>query len=370
MWCTNLSDITQANEQKPVWALGLMSGTSLDGVDAALLKTDGTHIFDFGESLTHHYSEADRAQLFACIEGRGDIPAAALMLTERHIEAVELLLKHSRISREEVKLLGFHGQTILHAPERGITQQIGDPALLAEKTRIPVIADFRSRDVAAGGQGAPLVPLYHAALAAELPHPVAIVNIGGVANITYIDGDTIIACDTGPGNALIDDWVRKHTGKPYDTGGAIASSANPNAEIIATLLKHPFFDLSPPKSLDRNAFAEFVAPFIAPLSEAEGAATLTEFTAATIAAIARHLPKPPKQWFITGGGRHNTTLLNTLNKHLANVSVVEATGWQGDALEAQAFAFLAVRSLYGMPLSLPTTTGVCEPTTGGAYYGL
>lgn len=347
-----------------------MSGTSLDGVDAALLKTDGVHIHEFGESLTHEYSPADRAQLFACIEGKGDIPAAALMLTERHIEAVEKLIASSHIPRHDIKLLGFHGQTILHAPDKGITQQIGMPALLAERTRIPVIADFRSRDVAAGGQGAPLVPLYHAALAEGLAHPVAIVNIGGVANVTYIDGGIVIACDTGPGNALIDDWVRAHSGKPYDVGGQIAASANPHADVVETLMKHPFFELPPPKSLDRNAFAEFVLPFIEPLSEAEGAATLTEFTATSIAAIATHLPQPPKQWLITGGGRHNATLLRLLNKHLSNILVVEATGWHGDAMEAQAFAFLAVRSLYGLPLSLPTTTGVPEPTTGGAYYGV
>lgn len=362
--------MTKESKNDAIWALGLMSGTSLDGVDAALLRTDGHSITAFGETLTHAYSEADRAQLFACIEGRGDIPAAALMLTERHIEAVEKLLASSHIPRAEIRLLGFHGQTILHAPERGITQQIGDAALLAERTRIPVIADFRSRDVAAGGQGAPLVPLYHAALAADIAQPVAIVNIGGVSNITYIDGNSIIACDTGPGNALIDDWVRSHSGKPYDVGGEIAAGANPDAAIIETLMRHPFFRLAPPKSLDRNAFAQFVQPFIEPLSEAEGAATLTEFTAASIAEIARHLPKLPVQWFITGGGRHNRTLLTALGKHLAGVSVVEATGWHGDAMEAQAFAFLAVRSLYGLPLSLPTTTGVPLPTTGGAYYGV
>ena len=357
-------------KNQPIWALGLMSGTSLDGVDAALLRTDGTRILEFGESLTHAYSDADRAQLFDCISGKGDIPTATQMLTERHIEAVESLLAQSSIPRAEIKLIGFHGQTILHAPERGITQQIGDAALLAERTRIPVIADFRSRDVAAGGQGAPLVPLYHAALAANLPHPVVIVNIGGVANITYIDGDTIIACDTGPGNAPIDDWVRRHTGIPYDVDGKIAAAIAPNEAVIAQLLAHPFFAAPPPKSLDRNGLARFIAPHIEPLELGEGASTLTEFTAASIAAIAKHLPATPKQWLITGGGRRNPTLLNSLNKHLANIVVVEGAGWHGDALEAQAFAFLAVRSLNAMPLSLPTTTGVPEPTTGGIYYGI
>ncbi|MBA4274806.1 MAG: anhydro-N-acetylmuramic acid kinase [Alphaproteobacteria bacterium] len=362
--------MSEESKNQPIWAIGLMSGTSLDGIDAALIKTDGITIEAFGESLTLDYTTDERTQLFACLEGKGDIPAAAHMLALRHADAVESLLGQSTIARSEVKLLGFHGQTILHAPERGITQQIGDAALLASRTGIPVVADFRSADVAAGGQGAPLVPLFHAALASHMPHPVVIVNIGGVSNITYIDGDTIIACDTGTGNALIDDWVRKHTGKPYDVNGQMAASANPNAEILSQLLAHPFFSQPAPKSLDRNSFKQFAAPLIETMSEGEGAATLTAFTAASIVKIADFLPKTPLQWCITGGGRHNPTLMQSLKKQLPNVCAVEQLGWQGDALEAQAFAFLAVRSLYGMPLSLPTTTGVSKPTTGGAYYSI
>ncbi len=345
-----------------------MSGTSLDGVDAALLKTNGTHIEAFGEFLTLPYSETERTQLFACLEDKGDVEAATHMLTLRHIDAVEALLAQSQIPRAEVALLGFHGQTILHAPERGITQQIGDAALLASRTRIPVIADFRSADVAAGGQGAPLVPLYHAALVAEKNHPIAIVNIGGVANITYVDGDTIIACDTGPGNALIDDWIFRHTGASFDANGQIAAAVAPNQTVLASLMAHPFFKAPPPKSLDRNSFARFVAPYIEPMELGEGAATLTAFTAASIAHAATQLPKPLKQWLITGGGRRNTTLLKMINEHLANVCVAEDSGFSGDAMEAQAFAFLAVRSLYEMPLSLPTTTGVSAPQKGGVYY--
>lgn len=358
------------SKNEPIWALGLMSGTSLDGVDAALLKTNGETITAFGESLTLPYSEAERAQLFACLKTQQASPEAECMLTLKHAEAVEALLAKTTLSRDEIKLIGFHGQTILHAPERGITHQMGDGALLASRTAIPVVADFRSADVAAGGQGAPLVPLFHAALAAQLPQPVVVVNIGGVSNITYIDGEVIIACDVGPGNALIDDWVYRHTGHPYDTNGQIAAAVAPNQAALHALMAHPFFAASPPKSLDRNSFSRFVAPLIEPMELGEGAATLTAFTAASIASITPHLPKPPQKWLIAGGGRHNPTLLNSLSKHIANISVAEGEGWNGDALEAQAFAFLAVRSRLGLPLSLPTTTGVPKPQTGGVYYEL
>lgn len=396
------------SKNEAIWALGLMSGTSLDGVDAALILTDGVRVFAHGESLTLPYSDTERAQLFACLEGKGDIAQAVHMLTLRHIDAVEALLAKSTIPRAEVKLIGFHGQTIYHAPERGITQQIGNPALLVARTGIPTIADFRSADVAAGGQGAPLVPLYHAALVNSISsplegerkpasenaagfvggeshhitelsfakaqnnrnYPIVIVNIGGVSNITYIDGEEIIACDTGAGNALMDDWVHRHTGAHYDKDGMLAAGGTVRADIVAQLLAHPFFNAPPPKSLDRNAFAKWIAPLIEPMSLGEGAATLCEFTAASIAAILLHLPRAPKQWVIAGGGRHNPTLLHMLNKHLANICVAESVGLNGDSLEAEAFAFLAVRSLNNMPLSLPSTTGVREPTLGGVYYGV
>lgn len=351
-----------------IWALGLMSGTSLDGVDAALIKTDGKRVVAHGESLTLPYTHAERAQIFACFKGEGDVPSAAHMLTLRHIDAVEALLAKSQIARTEVALIGFHGQTILHAPKRGITQQIGDAALLARKTGIPVVADFRTADVAAGGQGAPLVPLYHAALTAGFSHPVVVVNIGGVSNITYIDGDEIIACDTGPGNALMDDWMRRHTGADYDKDGMLAAAGVVQNTIVEQLLSHPFFKEYPPKSLDRNAFNQFVSPLIEPLSSGQGAATLCAFTAAAIAAIAPMLPKKPKQWIIVGGGRHNKTLLHMLNERLVNVYTAESVGFYGDALEAEAFAYLAVRSINKLPLSLPTTTGVKAPTLGGVYF--
>jgi anhydro-N-acetylmuramic acid kinase len=369
-------------EHKSLWAIGLMSGTSLDGVDAALIHTDGERVLALAESLTLPYSASERAELFACLEGTGDVEATSTMLALRHAEAVEVLLGKSSIKREEIGLLGFHGQTIFHAPEQRKTMQIGDAALLAKKTGISVVHDFRSRDVAAGGQGAPLVPLYHAALwrsgffdvrlreaGLSRASALAVLNIGGVANITYLNDDHIIACDTGPGNALIDDWVRRHTGLACDEGGKIAAAVAANEAALERLLAHPFFDAAPPKSLDRNTFARFVAPIIEPMELGEGAATLTAFTAASIVRIIPHLPSPPQLWLVAGGGRHNPTLMHELNKRLFKVLMIEDVGLNGDALEAQAFGFLAVRSLYGLPISLPTTTGVPEPMTGGYITG-
>jgi anhydro-N-acetylmuramic acid kinase len=366
------------SKNRPLWAIGLMSGTSLDGVDVALIQTDGERVLALAESLTLPYSASERADLFTCLEGTGDVEASSRMLALRHGEAVEALLSKSAIKREEVGLLGFHGQTIFHAPEQRKTVQIGDAALLANQTGISVIHDFRSRDVAAGGQGAPLVPLYHAALwrsgffdaplgAAGLSRDsaLAVLNIGGVANITYLDSQHIIACDTGAGNALIDDWVHRHTGLACDEGGKIAAAVAPSDGVLEQLLAHPFFAVAPPKSLDRNAFAKFAAPLIEPMELGVGAATLTAFTAASIARIIPHLPAPPQLWLLAGGGRHNPTLMHEIKKRLFNVVPIEDAGLNGDALEAQAFGFLAVRSLYGYPLSLPTTTGVPEPMTGG-----
>jgi anhydro-N-acetylmuramic acid kinase len=230
-----------------------------------------------------------------------------------------------------------------------------------------VVADFRSADVAAGGEGAPLAPLFHATLAATLPKPLAILNIGGVANVTWVgEGTEILAFDTGPGNALVDDWVSWHTGAAADIDGALARAGRVSAAHVARLLAAPFFDRQPPKSLDRDDFGEVVPTG---LSLEDGAATLTEMTAAAVAAATRHFPAPAHEWLVTGGGRYNPALMDALCR-LLDVAVrpVEAVGWDGDALEAQAFAYLAVRSVEGLPLSLPSTTGVARPTGGGRLF--
>jgi anhydro-N-acetylmuramic acid kinase len=362
---------TVAEVQK---VIGLMSGTSLDGVDAALIETDGEALVRPGPSLAISYDAGMRALLRTALEtARGltrgapmpaGIAEAERQLTEIHARAVTALLEKTG----PVDLVGFHGQTILHRPEQRWTWQIGDGAFLARLTGIDVVNDFRSADVAAGGQGAPFMPLYHAAMAAgsPLPKPLVVVNIGGVGNVTYIDGDLVLAFDTGPGNAPIDDWMLRHTGKPVDRNGAFAATGKVDQAALAAMLDNPYFTKLPPKSLDRLDFGFAAVEGLAP---ADGAATLAAFTAASIARAAEHFPAPPVTWIISGGGRHNEFLMAQLRARLTgNVLEAEGARWDGDALEAEGFAYLAMRSKRGLPLSLPTTTGVPQPLTGGVLH--
>ena len=358
--------------------IGLMSGTSLDGVDAALLDTDGEEVVRPGPSLTVAYTPQTRALLRAALdEARvvaqgGPVPQsireAERLLTESHAEAVKALQLKTGLSAAQVALLGFHGQTILHRPERHWTWQIGDGALLARLTGIDVVNDFRSADVKAGGQGAPLMPLYHAVLARRTgrPEPLVVVNIGGVAQVTYINDDLVLAFDTGPGNAPIDDWMQRHSGRPVDEDGAIAATGKVDGPALATMLANPFFERLPPKSLDRM---DFGMEAVEGLSPADGAATLTAFTAASLARAREHFPEGAETWIVSGGGRHNKTLMAMLKARVnAPVISAEEAGWDGDALEAQGFAYLAMRSKRGLPLSLPTTTGVKQQITGGKFW--
>jgi anhydro-N-acetylmuramic acid kinase len=350
--------------------IGLMSGTSLDGVDAAWLETDGEALGAFGPSLTLPYDAALRGDLRRILDRapglRPDDPDlldATRRLTEAHIAAVR------RIGMP-ADLIGFHGQTILHDPGQRRTWQIGDAQALATAVDTPVAHAFRVADVAAGGEGAPLVPLFHAAMARDLPKPLAVLNIGGVANVTFLGSDgEIAACDTGPGNALLDDWVMRHTGQTFDAGGALARSGHVSQALVARWLAAPYFARPLPKSLDRQAFHGVMADLDG-LSPADGAATLVAFTACAVAACP--LPERPRQWLVTGGGRHNRAIMAGLTAALgvsaASVLVrpVEDVGWNGDALEAQCFGFLAARVQRGLPLSLPMTTGVPRPLPGGA----
>ena len=352
-------------------AIGLMSGTSLDGVDAACLDTDGERVQAFGPTLTIPYAAALRASLRRLI----DLGQAAPPALVREIED-ELTDIHARAVLAlgiPADIIGFHGQTVLHAPERRLTWQIGNAQRLSERTGLPVAHDFRQADVAAGGQGAPLVPIFHAALAAGLPRPLLIVNIGGVANVTFLGpegGDArhaLLACDTGPGNALLDDWMAGRTGTPIDRDGLAAVAGTPDEALLASLLAHPFFARPAPKSLDRQAFAGTLA-LLAQLSTADGAATLAAFTARAIASLP--LPAMPVRVLVAGGGRHNPAIMAALAAAMpAPVAPVEAAGWDGDALEAQCFAYLAVRVKLGLPLSYPGTTGVPAPQRGGRITG-
>lgn len=354
--------------------IGLMSGTSIDGIDAALVETDGVRVVRSLAFMITPYEQPFRARLRCLLgnkQGTKD-PAVATLereLTELHAEIVQKFRKQVNGIAEAIDLIGFHGQTILHQPNERATIQIGDGALLAKITQIPVINDFRSADVKAGGNGAPLVPLYHRALAAKLPKPVAIVNIGGVSNVTWIGGESdaeILAFDTGPGNALIDDWVLQHKGQAFDEYGLLASSGHVHAASVEKFLAQPFFKKKPPKSLDRNAFKNLLPD---DLSAADGAATLTMMTARSIAEALHFMPRQPIHLYITGGGRLNNTLMRWISE-LADVPVspVDDLGWSGDGLEAEAFAYLAVRSHLGLPLSMPGTTGVPRPMTGGRLH--
>ncbi|HKS64316.1 MAG TPA: anhydro-N-acetylmuramic acid kinase [Xanthobacteraceae bacterium] len=363
-------------------AIGLMSGTSMDGIDVALIETDGETVTRFGPSAAHVYQDHEVVLLRAAMEAApaltardqrpGVIAEAETMSTVLHARAVNTFLTANAIDRSTIDVVGFHGQTILHRPKDKLTVQIGDGARLAAETGLAVAYDFRAADVAAGGQGAPLVPVYHRALARSLdrPHPIAILNLGGVANITVIDGETDpIACDTGPANALIDDFFRERTGASRDQDGATAAKGHVDEAAVARLLAHRFFAQPFPKSLDRNDFREWVAAHagLAKKSTEDGAATLTALTAASVARIVAVLPRAPTSWIVAGGGARNPTLMRMLAERLApaRVETADQAGWSADALEAQAFAFLAVRSLKRLPLTFPTTTGVPKPLTGG-----
>jgi anhydro-N-acetylmuramic acid kinase len=354
-----------------------MSGTSLDGVDVALIETDGRRVKAFGPSGYRLYTEPERSVLRQALTEAVHLPQrdarpgilreAERVVTLAHAEAVAAFTAQNRISCQDIDIVGFHGQTVLHRPERKLTVQIGDAPALAKAIHIPVMHDFRAADVEAGGQGAPFVPVYHRALAQSLERegPIVVVNVGGVSNITYIDGtDTLIACDTGPGNALLDDFMYRVMSQPFDTEGRLAAQGIPDNAWIGRALELPFFALPPPKSLDRNDFA---ALNLGQVSPADGAATLTAFTATAIARIVSLLPKVPKSWIVAGGGARNLTLLRMLRERLrpATVEAAEALGWSADAIEAQAFGFLAARGLKGLPLSYPATTGVPIPMTGG-----
>lgn len=351
----------------PALAIGLMSGTSADGVDAALIRTDGEQAVQPIASAHIRYGDALRQQILDLMHGKGDAGEIAQVLTEVHGQAVETLIQQNKLWKQDIRLIGFHGQTILHQPEKGITVQIGNAQWLADRTGIPVVFDFRINDVKHGGQGAPLVPLYHAAIAGGLEKPVMLVNIGGVANVTWLGANgEVEAMDCGPGNALIDDWMGSHTGARCDANGAAAKRGIIDEAVVKDFLRNAFFVQNRARSLDRN---HFKVSMVEGMTVEDGAATLTAITAAAIGWSARAMPELPKQLLITGGGRHNPVMMRMIaeRSHIPTAPV-ENAGWNGDMLEAEAFAYLAVRSVRGLPLSLPSTTGVSAPVTGGVVF--
>ena len=361
-----------------VKAIGLMSGTSLDGVDVALIESDGARIFAFGPTGYRAYNEAEQsllrqalaegAKLTARNERPGVLAEAEAFVTRVHAETVETFLADEHIGKAGIAVVGFHGQTVLHKPAAKLSVQLGDGPALARRLDMTVVHDFRAADVAAGGEGAPLVPVFHQALARDLdrPHPIAVLNVGGVANVTFVDGGDPIACDTGPGNALIDDFMRARTGAPLDRDGDQAARGRVDEAFVERVLADEFFSRPYPKSLDRNAFA-FANIGLPDYSVADGAATLSALTAASVARIVPHLPAPPRAWIVAGGGARNPTLMRMLTERLkpASVETADAVGWSSQSIEAQAFAYLAVRTLNGLPLTFPKTTGVAMPLPGG-----
>ncbi len=368
--------LARARRGEMLRVMGLMSGTSLDGVDVAVIETDGERVGAFGPSLTVPYDAAVRDAVRAVLGAETPSPdtqRAELLLTQAHRDAIAAFAAGSSQGiLDGIDVIGFHGQTITHRPEKRFTWQIGDGAWLARETGVPVVADFRSADVAAGGQGAPLVPVYHQALVREalrggrLQLPLAVVNIGGVANVTWIGADgTLLAFDTGPGNAPLDDWIRRQGGGVCDLDGQVSSAGTVDSTRIGRFLSSSYFSEIPPKSLDRN---DFTADFVNGLSLIDGAATLAWACAAGIATAVKHMPAPPSVWVICGGGAKNPFIIKSLEK-ISNISVENCpASWSIDAMEAQAFGFLAARSLRGLPLSFPTTTGVSKPLTGGRMF--
>lgn len=363
---------------KPLTALGLMSGTSLDGIDVALLTTDGEDLVQRGAARTYPYQPEQQAllqdalALAVTLEDRKARPSRLREiegeLTNWHALAVQQFCQEGGLNPRNIDVIGFHGQTVIHRPERRLTVQLGDGAALSKATGMNVVYDMRAADVAAGGQGAPLVPVYHQALAFNLPErPIAFVNIGGVANMTWIGRDgELVAFDTGPGNALLNDWCLRHLDEPMDRSGALAARGVLDSRAFMALALNPYFEKRAPKSLDRNAFEVSVLEGLTP---EDGAATLVHFTATSIARGIGHVPERPELYIICGGGRLNPTLMREIRALLEplgeRVLTAEQAGFDGDAMEAEAWAYLAVRSLRGLPLTFPGTTGVKAPLSGG-----
>lgn len=364
-------------------AIGLMSGTSMDGIDIAVVRTDGDSIVDRGPSAGYAYDPRFRERLKQGLEDArsilkreerpGTLADLERDLTLRHALAVRMFLQENNILPDNVNVIGFHGQTVLHRPDQALTVQLGDGELLARETGIDVVYDMRANDMTHEGQGAPLIPAYHAALArglskvGEIATPVVFVNIGGISNLTYIGaGEEIVAYDSGPGNTLIDQWVEAHAGIPYDQGGMIASEGGVLRELADRYLSHPFFSAEKRRSLDRNDFAP---PAAGDASLEDGARTLAHVTAAGIVRSARHLPANPATYIVCGGGRLNSVIMSDLHALAeaegARVLAAEALDLNGDSMEAEAWAYLAVRSRYCLPLTYPGTTGVSCPVSGG-----
>ena len=366
------------SESKPQWVAGFMTGTSVDAVDLAMILTDGEAVFEFGPCVERPYLPGERRAIQAAVsaarawrfegdEPRADFAAAEDVLTAAHAEAWAMLLAQAGDIRPV--MVGVHGQTVLHrrptAGVLGATRQILDAAGVAAALGVPVWYDFRTADVAAGGEGAPLAPVYHRALLRGSGIGSGVVlNLGGVANLTWSGSDgEMVAFDCGPANGPIDEWVEAQGAGVRDDGGRLAMAGRAHEGLLSDFLDLPFFDEPAPKSLDRF---DFSASLVRGVSLEDGAATLTELAARGVARGLALLPERPEKVVACGGGRHNPALMQALNRACqCPVVPAEAVGWRGDSIEAEAFAFLAARAARGLPISYPSTTGVSTPMTGG-----
>ena len=346
-------------------SIGLMSGTSMDGIDLALIESDGKEIIERKNFAYLAYEKDFKERLKAIIYNDPKLIEIKLIeneLTLLHAKLVNNFLAENKIDSSEIDLIAFHGHTILHNPQQGITWQIGNPHLLAHETKINVIADFRTRDVVLGGQGAPLVPIYHFYLFAKQKHPVAVLNIGGISNITYFsdnDENAIEAFDTCFGNAPLDDLMQQKFGRDFDENGELSKAGNVDFLIADRILQNEIFHKKPPKSFDRDDFAAMLAP-INSLKVEDALATFAYMHAKALLINLDFLSQKPHEIFVCGGGRKNIAIMSEMKKWLSGISIraVEEIGLNGNSIEAEAFAFLGIRSLLGLPISFPNTTGV------------
>lgn len=347
-------------------AVGLMSGTSCDGVDVAIVETDGKNEINciggstlpFGDDLRNRLLEASQH----------DVPTTEILrlekkLTEHHLDAIKLLYRHHPNEAKKVEAIGLHGHTIRHVPNEGLTMQIGNPWLMASQLGVPVITDFRRCDMAVGGQGAPLVSMFHRSLFADEPHPTLVLNIGGVANVTWLgEKDEIIAGDTGPGCGLLDEWAQSMADMPHDRNGQLSMEGEVHWEFVEEALKAEFFERPLPKAADRYDFDHVD---VSRLSVNDGAATLCAVTAEAVFRAVQKLPAMPKRVWVTGGGVHHPIIMQMLADRFKEIKNVNEMGLDPDRLEAECFAWLAVRHVFKLPLTLPETTGCEKPVCGG-----
>ncbi len=380
-------------KNKIITSLGLMSGTSMDGIDIALIKSDGQKINDRGANKYYPYSPKIKNSLVKLINNKTnsllEIKEIELEITKKHIAAVKDFLTKNKIDKNNIDIIGFNGQTILHNPRKGITWQIGNAQMLASGTGIDVVADFRTKDLVFGGQGAPLVPIYHLALFADYKKPVLVLNIGGVSNITYIENnqeENLIAFDVCFGNAPLNDLVKKKTDKDFDKNGLLASKGKVNQDFTKAILALNYFKKQPPKSLDRNQFDEVIKKF-SKLKMEDILASLVFIIGQSVTNSLKFLPKKPLEILVCGGGRKNLEIMksieNTTQIKTTNIDNLKIgnNSINGDFIEAEAFGFLAIRNLLNLPISYPKTTGIslekyvpqlseqgCPSSCGGVFY--